>query len=53
MNNLHVWRCPDCGALFAWEEEDEPEYGAENAPCGCNSQELLEHVPRMCQPGHS
>jgi hypothetical protein len=51
--NVHVWRCPDCGALFAWEEGDEPEYRPQNSPCPCDSREFLQHVPRMCQPGHA
>ena len=46
-NPIHVWRCSECGSLFAFEEGKEPN-GAE-LPCCVPGH--LEHVPELCAPG--
>ena len=46
-NPVHVFRCSECGSLYAFEEGKTPD---ENETTCCLPAKY-EHVPELCRPG--
>lgn len=46
-NPVHVFRCSECGSLYAFEEGREPDM---KEPTGCPLGRFV-HLPELCRPG--